>query len=117
MKKNLFLLALGLFLTCATLSRAQTVDLKLATQFDYPGIAATMAMGINDTGDVVGYFTDEPGTGRGISGFTRYADGTFSPPIVYPGAFQTVLTGINNNFFFIDSSTTETPTATHSFFP
>jgi hypothetical protein len=74
-------------------------------------------MGINDTGDVVGSFTDEPGTGRGISGFTRYADGTFSPPIVYPGAFQTVLTGINNNGTAVGFYSTETPTATHSFFP
>jgi hypothetical protein len=116
MKTNHFLIALGLFLSCATLGRAQTVTLKLVTRFDYPGIAATLAMGINDAGDIVGYFTDEPGTGRGFSGYIRFAGGTFSPPIVYPGAYQTVLTGINNNGTTVGYYSTESPVATHSFF-
>lgn len=111
-----FLVICSLLLTCTTWARAQTVTLKLATQFDYPNVAATMAMGINDAGDVIGYFTDEPGTGRGITGFIRYADGTFGPPVIYPGASQTVLTGINNNGTIVGFYSTETPVATHSFF-
>ena len=51
--------------------------------------------GINDLGDVTGYFKDASGA---IRSFIRYADGTFSEPIVEPNDTGniTVATDINN---------------------
>lgn len=69
----------------------------LLTTFDYPGGTDTYAAGINDRGDVTGYFND-PTQSFLTRGYVRFANGRFSPRLrnnnanygdVYP-------TGINN---------------------
>lgn len=111
------LTALGLLLACGSVAPAQTTSLKLVTRFDYPGGVFTVAQGINDAGDVVGYFTSNP-NGSGLTGFVRYAGGTFSAPLIYPDSnvTQTILTAINNSGIFAGYYSTDPPVATHSFF-
>jgi len=58
---------------------------------DAPGAAATVADGINDPGEIVGFFID---TGHRIHGFLRAAGGAFMT-IDAPGALTTSAYGIN----------------------
>ena len=61
--------------------KSQLTIEPLAT-IDYPGSGnSTTVQGINDLGDVTGYFEDSTGI---IRSFIRYAEGTFSEPIVEP---------------------------------
>lgn len=91
------LLAL-LFLAAVVQGRGYNIEI-LAT-FDYPGshVISTIPLGINDAGDIVGEFTDD--TGR-VRGFIRYADGTFSDPIIEPNECCNIhitrTSGIANN--------------------
>jgi len=71
----------------------QAVTFEILANVDYPGALNTSASGINENGDVVGSF--ENGLNQ-IQGFVRFADGTFSDPIVYPTALNTYLSDINN---------------------
>jgi probable HAF family extracellular repeat protein len=58
------------------------------TTLEYPGATATVASGINDAGDVVGwYVADEV-----MRGFL-YRDGTYTS-VEYPGAVRTQISGI-----------------------
>ena len=79
------------------LGQEPQLTIRVLASFDYPGSGnSTTVQGINDHGDVVGYFED--GT-RAVRSFIRFADGTFSAPIVEPndtGNF-TVAKGINNS--------------------
>ncbi len=78
------------------LLHGQDVSFEVLTEFGYPGAHATSAYGINDAGDVVGAIAlDQVGYS---SGFARYADGTLSEPIFFPGSdvIETVATAINN---------------------
>lgn len=60
---------------------------------DYPGALATVAFGINDNGDIAGwYYTD----GGSITHGFIYSGGSFRTVDV-PGAVSTVLTRIKNN--------------------
>ena len=71
----------------------QEVTFEILASFDYPGALDTYPSGINESGVVVGSFIN------GLSqtqGFVRFADGTFSDPIVYPTAQSTYLSDINN---------------------
>lgn len=72
------------------------LTIRVLAAFDYPGSGnSTTVEGINDDGDVTGYFAD----GRGaIRGFIRFADGTFSTPVIEPNdtGNVTVATDINN---------------------
>jgi uncharacterized membrane protein len=65
-------------------------------QIDYPNATATntVARAINDSRQIVGFFSD----GAGTHGFIRDAHGKFSPPIDYPSATATSTTprGINS---------------------
>src|SRR2546423_163238 len=83
--KVLFICAIaGLLLGLSRQSVAQqpAITIGIVATFDYPGSGnSTTATGINDLGDVTGYFED---TASAIRGFIRYADGTFSAPIVEP---------------------------------
>ena len=88
-------LCLSLFV-CPPLLDAQTISFEELTEFAYPGAHSTNAYGINDAGDVVGAMhldgVDD------ANGFVRYADGSFSPPIIFPGSDtrDTIATAINN---------------------
>jgi hypothetical protein len=91
------ILALCLSLiVCPPLLDAQTISFEVLTEFAYPGAHSTNAHGINDAGDVVGEmhldFVDF------ANGFERYADGTVSMPIIFPGSGvrDTIATAINN---------------------
>jgi hypothetical protein len=57
-------------------------SVEVITSFDYPGdVTQTIPEGINDRGDITGFYVDTNGTTRG---FIRFHAGTFSPPIVEP---------------------------------
>ena len=78
------------------LGQEPQLSIRVLTSFDYPGLGnSTTVEGINDSGDVVGSFQDGAGT---IRGFIRFADGTFSAPIIEPHdtGNVTVATDINN---------------------
>ncbi len=62
------------------------------TNIDYPAATSTVASGINDSAQVVGYYTD---SGGAVHGF-RYDQGTFVS-IDAPGAILTGAAGINND--------------------
>ena len=72
---------------------AQEVTFEILVSFDYPGAQDTSASGINEAGDVVGSFVNEFGE---TTGFIRFANGTFSDPIVHPDGVDTYLSDINN---------------------
>lgn len=75
---------------------------EILASFDYPGALDTSPGGINENGDIVGSFVD------GLSqtqGFVRFADGTFSDPVVYPSAQSTYLSDINNTGIMCGSYT------------
>ena len=61
------------------------------TQIDVPGASFTVAVGINNSGQVTGFYQD----GSGQHGFVL-SDGVYSP-VNYPGAFSTDAFGISNN--------------------
>src|SRR4030095_5901133 len=71
----------------------QEVAFEILASFDYPGALNTSPSGINENGDIVGYFLNEA---HQTQSFVRFADGTFSDPIVYPTAQSTYLSDINN---------------------
>lgn len=62
------------------------------TAFSGPSGATITPMGINNLGQIVGYYN----TPTAAKGFYREADGTLTYPIVYPNALYTTLTGIND---------------------
>jgi hypothetical protein len=103
------------FILFTTLSHAQTtLAFKPIAKFNYPGAARTFAMGIDDSNNVVGAYIVEA---FGFSnGFERYADGTFSDPIIAPGddVIQTVAIAINNSGTIAGAYTDNT--GTHGFF-
>src|SRR5262249_37576652 len=76
----------------------ESVSIRVITTFDYPGTGneATQPQKINDRGDIVGVYYDSNGMGRG---FVRFANGSFSAPIVDPNdtCNMTEGAGINNS--------------------
>jgi len=90
-------------------ARAAGYSIQILATFDYPdipgsSILATQPAGINEVGDIIGVITVfTPGDSfLKTRGFIRYADGTFSDPIIEPnegnsGPPTTVATGIANN--------------------
>ena len=62
---------------------SDSISIQVITTFDYPDgdVTQTIPEGINDRGDITGIIIDSSGVNRG---FVRFADGTFSPPIVEP---------------------------------
>jgi hypothetical protein len=71
----------------------QEVSFEILASFDYPEALHTFPTGINESGVVVGSFIN--GLNQTQS-FVRFANGTFSDPIVYPTAQSTYLSDINN---------------------
>lgn len=77
------LLGITLLLTglvTSTLAEPAT-SIQLLSTFDYPGATSTTPIGINDRGDISGYYVDGNNVTRG---FIRLRNGTFQPPIVEP---------------------------------
>ena len=75
----------------------ESVSIRVITTFDYPGTGnSTLPQRINDGGDIAGEFNDSSGVTRG---FVRFANGTFSAPIVDPNdtCNLTEGSGINNS--------------------
>jgi hypothetical protein len=62
---------------------SDSISIQVITTFDYPGgdVIQTIPSGINDRGDITGFYVDSSGVTRG---FVRFAKGTFSAPIVEP---------------------------------
>lgn len=77
------LLSIILPVTClVSATQAEpALSVQLLTTFDYPGATSTTPLGINELGDVAGYFVDASGATRG---FVRFRNGRFSAPIVEP---------------------------------
>jgi hypothetical protein len=73
----------------------QGVTFEILASFDYPGASDTYPAGINDLGEVVGPFYSQ--SLNQTQGFVRFADGTFSDPIVNPAGRSTLPWDINNN--------------------
>jgi probable HAF family extracellular repeat protein len=64
---------------------------RIFGRIDFPGAMATIAYGINNSGQIVGIYTDQ----SGFHGFLR-DDGNFTP-IDYRGARSTAVYGINDS--------------------
>jgi uncharacterized membrane protein len=111
---SLLIASLSLF-SCATLLNAHTISFEPVLKFAYPGAVSTTAQGIDDAGNVVGVYRIN--FGDEATGFERYADGTFSAPIIFPGSdvLQTVPTAVNNNGTIAGWYNT-TPVDSHGFF-
>jgi probable HAF family extracellular repeat protein len=75
------------------------------TQIDYPGAAPTLVTGINNNGQIVGYYVGS--CGGCYHGFVD-SGGTFSSPIDYPGAGYTLALGINDNGAIVGASANPT---------
>jgi len=91
---SLFLSACLFVFSCATIVCAQTVSFDPVLKFSYPGAYSTQVEAIDDARNMVGAYVVYPNP---IMGFERYADGTFSAPIIFPGSVNTYPTAINNN--------------------
>src|SRR5207302_4664 len=84
------LMALGLFLGMAGQAKAQGA-FNYAT-LDFPGSTATLALGINDHGQIVGSYVAAGGTTHGF----LLSDGSYTT-LDYPGATATEARGINKS--------------------
>jgi probable HAF family extracellular repeat protein len=89
MRRTLLLAVLSLSVLLSTVVAAQDAEYTFTT-VDVPGAVTTEARGINDTGQIVGWFIDATPP----HGFV--ADGVTFTPIDVPGASQTQAFGIND---------------------
>lgn len=89
----LFLSLLTSLSFCA--SAVAQVNISVVATFDYPGVGnSTTPFGINQGGDIAGDFLDSNGVN---SGFIRFRDGSFSPPIVDPNDTGNFTRGLGIN--------------------
>src|SRR5205814_1567531 len=84
--RHLFIAILAVLFVCPVLGTSaqqapDSISIQLVTTFDYPGATTTIPEGINDRGDITGFFTDVNGATRG---FVRFHSGDFSAPIIEP---------------------------------
>src|SRR5262249_53467174 len=93
-QQSVLLLAACVLFFGRQLLAEQEVAFEIVASFDYPGALNTSPTGINESGDIVGSFLNKA---LQTQSFVRFADGTFSDPIVYPNAQSTYLSDINNN--------------------
>lgn len=116
-RTRLFVCLLAVLLGFLPASTFAQTSVRVLVTFDYPGTGnSTTPFGINQDGDITGYYLDSAGVTRG---FIRYRDGSFSAPIVDPNdqANFTQALGINSaqtvvgGFFDFLTNTTE-----HGFF-
>lgn len=90
-----FALLAGTLIMAAFPVAANALTITVVTTFDYPGIGnSTFPFGINNAGDIAGYYLDASGVTRG---FTRLKTGALSRPIVDPGATNNVTRAIGIN--------------------
>ena len=73
---------------------APEVTFEVVATFDYPGVTDTYTSGINDRGEVVGFYFDAPQ--NTLQSYVRSAEGTLSDPIVNPAGRTTLLADLNN---------------------
>ncbi len=96
-KLLIFFVATGIFLGLEeAYSDSNAVTITVIATFDYPGTGnSTEAYGINNSGDIAGYYFDSSGTVA--QGFTRRHVGKLSRPIVEPNDAKnmTFALGIN----------------------
>ena len=92
-QQSVLLLAAGILFFGRQILAAPEVTFEIVTSFDYPGALDTSPSGINESGTVVGSFVN--GLSQ-VQSFVRFADGTFSDPIMYPGSQSTYLSDLNN---------------------
>ena len=91
-------------------------SLQIIATYDYPGAVGFInSSGINDKGEVAGYFIDAT---NAIRGFVRFHDGTFSSPIIAPNDTSgvTEASDINNTPTVCGSSYDAVNNAFHGFF-
>jgi hypothetical protein len=72
-------------------TRGFLLQVGVFTPIDFPLAAHTIPMGINDAGEIAGYYFDATGYARGFI----YANGAFSS-VAVAGARATVLTSVTN---------------------
>jgi hypothetical protein len=104
---------IGLFPVGTFAQRAPSISVLVT--FDYPGTGnSTTPFGINQSGDIVGYYLDSSGVTRG---FIRYHDGSFSAPIVEPNDTANFSrgTGINSAQTVVGDFLTVADNAFHGF--
>ena len=90
-----FSLLAGSLIMAALPPAANAITITVVTTFDYPGAGnSTFPFGINNAGDIAGYYLDAGGVTRG---FTRLKTGALSRPIVDPGATNNVTRAIGIN--------------------
>lgn len=70
------------------------------TMLDYPGATQTFPTSINDSGGVVGYYSDSSGQSHGF----LYVNGKWAT-LDYPNATQTSLSGISNAGMIVGNAT------------
>ena len=77
-------------------AQESAVPIQVLATFDYPGSMATVPTGMNDHGDLAGWYIASDGLQRG---FVRYRNGSFSPPLVPPFGVgsNTAADNINNS--------------------
>jgi probable HAF family extracellular repeat protein len=80
----------GVALACFNLANVALAEDATFTTIDYPDAVATLAVGINDSGQIVGRYVDSAGIFHGY----LLSDGNFTP-IELPGASATRPLGIN----------------------
>jgi hypothetical protein len=94
----------------------ESVSIRVIATFDYPGTGnSTLPQRINDRGDIAGEFNDSSGVTRG---FVRFANGSFSAPIVDPNdtCNLTEGSGINNSRLICGDYYVGDCTTYHGFF-
>lgn len=90
-----FVLLAGTLIMTAFPIAASALTITVVTTFDYPGAGnSTFPFGINNAGEIAGYYIDAGGVTRG---FTRQKTGALSRPIVDPGATNNVTRAIGIN--------------------
>jgi probable HAF family extracellular repeat protein len=81
-------------------------DNGLFTPIQFPGAADTTALGINDSGEIVGTYADSAGVPHGFLD----NNGSFTA-IDFPGARYTVVSGINNAGEIVGTAAVPEPAA------
>ena len=114
-RTRLFFCLLAVLLGFLPASTFAQESVRVIVTFDYPGTGnSTTPFGINQGGDITGYYLDSAGVSRG---FIRYRDGSFSAPIVDPndtGNF-TQSTGINSAQTVVGGFITSVDNSEHGF--
>ncbi len=80
---NQLLLTTAIVLTslASAVHAAPALTVQILGTFDYPGATSTSPIGINDRGEISGYYLDANNVTRG---FIRLRNGNFRPPLVEP---------------------------------